>query len=89
MSGKTCARKGPWLLGLSLVMLLWPAVSAAAVDFQVANISNNAFNNYYPDINDRGQAVWSGGGEIYYFDTRWDPGTHSPVNLSNSSAALL
>jgi hypothetical protein len=58
----------------------------AQVNFQVANISNNAFNNYTPDINDRGQAVWSGNGQIYYFDTRWDPSTKSPMNISNSAA---
>jgi hypothetical protein len=59
----------------------------AQVNFQVANISNNAFNNYTPDINDRGQAVWSGNGQIYYFDTRWDPSTQSPVNISNSASS--
>jgi hypothetical protein len=75
------------LAALLLIGMGWGENDALAqVNFQLTNISNNGFNNYYPDINDRGQAVWSGNGQIYYFDSRWDPATQSPVNISNSAA---
>ena len=75
------------VLAAVLVVGLGGNYALAQVTFRVTNISNNAFNNYHPDINNLGQAVWSGNGQIYYFDTRWDPSTQSPINISNSAVS--